>query len=119
MKKITGLLAALSLVSSLISLNAFASNSIEQGKIAAEKFNCASCHGADYNTPIDPTYPKIAGQHKDYLVHSLKAYQRGVNGANGRGNAIMGAQVKALNNKDIENIAAYLNSLQGSLVVKR
>lgn len=115
MKKISGLLAALSLVS----LSAFASNSIEQGKIAAEKFNCASCHGADYSTPIDPTYPKIAGQHKDYLVQVLKAYQRGVNGANGRGNAIMGAQVKALNNKDIENIAAYLNSLQGSLVVKR
>ncbi len=115
MKKISGLLAALSLVS----LSAFASNSIEQGKIAAEKFNCASCHGADYSTPIDPTYPKIAGQHKDYLVQALKAYQRGVNGANGRGNAIMGAQVKALNNKDIENIAAYLNSLQGSLVVKR
>ena len=115
MKKISGLLAALSLVS----LSAFASNSIEQGKIAAEKFNCASCHGADYSTPIDPTYPKIAGQHKDYLVQALKAYQRGLNGANGRGNAIMGAQVKALNNKDIENIAAYLNSLQGSLVVKR
>lgn len=115
MKKISGLLAALSLVS----LSAFASNSIEQGKIAAEKFNCASCHGADYSTPIDQTYPKIAGQHKDYLVQALKAYQRGVNGANGRGNAIMSAQVKALNNKDIENIAAYLNSLQGSLVVKR
>ena len=115
MKKISGLLAALSLVS----LSAFASNSIEQGKIAAEKFNCASCHGADYSTPIDPTYPKIAGQHKDYLVQALKAYQRGVNGANGRGNAIMGAQVKALNNKDIENIAAYLNSLQGSLVLQK
>jgi cytochrome c553 len=119
MKKVTGLLAALSLVSSLISLNAFASNSIEQGKIAVEKLGCASCHGPDYNTPIDPTYPKIAGQHKDYLVHSLKAYQRGANGLNGRGNAIMSAQVKALSNKDIENIAAYLNSLQGGLVVRR
>lgn len=115
MKKITGLFAALSLVS----LSAFASNSIEQGKVAVEKFNCSSCHGADYSTPSDPTYPKIAGQHKDYLVQALKAYQRGVNGANGRGNAIMGAQVKALNNKDIENIAAYLNSLQGSLVLQK
>ena len=24
------------------------------------KANCASCHGADYNSPIDPTYPKLA-----------------------------------------------------------
>src|ERR1700712_1877365 len=32
-----------------------------------KKGNCASCHGANFSTPIDPTYPKIAGQHADYL----------------------------------------------------
>jgi cytochrome c553 len=28
---------------------------------------CAACHGKDANSPIDPSYPKLAGQHRDYL----------------------------------------------------
>ncbi len=40
-----------------------------------KKANCASCHGANYSKPIDPTYPKIAGQHADYLYVALKAYR--------------------------------------------
>ena len=28
---------------------------------------CASCHGANFTKPIDPAYPKLAGQHADYL----------------------------------------------------
>ena len=102
----------------LLSFNAFANN-IAAGKAAAEKYNCASCHGKDYNTPIDPSYPKLAGQHKDYLVQSLIAYKRGGDGANGRGNAIMGAQAKPLSRQDIDNISAYLHSLPGSLVLRK
>ncbi len=103
----------------LLSFNAFAGGNIEAGKAAAEKYNCFACHGKDYNTPIDPSYPKLAGQHQDYLAHALIAYQRGANGANGRGNAIMGAQAKPLSRQDIQNIAAYLHSLPGSLVLRR
>jgi cytochrome c553 len=117
MKKILAL--TVMMLSSLIALNASAAGRIEAGKAAAEKYNCASCHGADYNTPIDPSYPKLAGQHKDYLEQSLIAYKRGGDGPNGRANAIMGAQVKPLSNQDIRNIAAYLHSLPGSLVLKR
>lgn len=103
----------------LLSFNALAAGDIEAGKAVAEKYNCASCHGKDYNTPIDPSYPKLAGQHQDYLEHALIAYKRGTGGANGRGNAIMGAQVKPLSNQDIRNIAAYLHSLPGSLVLRK
>ena len=103
----------------LVSFNAFAAGNIEAGKAAAEKYNCFSCHGKDYNTPIDPSYPKLAGQHEDYLVLAMTAYKRGGEGANGRGNAIMGAQVKPLSNKDIKDIAAYLHSLPGSLVLRK
>jgi cytochrome c553 len=112
--------SALLLSASVFSLNAVAAD-IQAGKAAAEKYNCASCHGKDYNTPIDPSYPRLAGQHKDYLAASLVAYQRGGNAvnANGRGNAIMGAQAKPLSRQDIQNIAAYLNSLPGSLVLRR
>jgi cytochrome c553 len=103
----------------LLSFNAFAGGNIEAGKAAVEKYNCASCHGKDYNTPIDPSYPKLAGQHQDYLEHALVAYKRGVDGANGRGNAIMGAQAKPLSRQDAQDIAAYLHSLPGSLVLRK
>jgi cytochrome c553 len=103
----------------LLSLNAFAAGNIDAGKAATEKYNCASCHGKDFNTPIDPSYPKLAGQHQDYLERSLIEYQRGGNGANGRANAIMGAQAKPLSRKDIQDISAYLHSLSGSLVLRK
>ena len=113
------LTASTLLALSSLSLSVHAAGDINAGKAAAEKYNCASCHGKDYNTPIDPSYPKLAGQHRDYLEHSLVAYQRGADGANGRGNAIMAAQAKPLSRQDIANIAAYLNSLPGSLVLRR
>ncbi|MGE5622667.1 MAG: c-type cytochrome [Bacillota bacterium] len=103
----------------LLSFNAFAAGDVAAGKAAAEKYNCAACHGKDFNSPVDPSYPKLAGQHQDYLEHALIAYQRGVDGANGRGNAIMGAQAKPLSKQDIQNIAAYLHSLPGSLVLRK
>lgn len=117
MNKIFAPIAALFLCS--LSLNAVAADRVAAGKAAAEKFNCASCHGADYNSPIDPSYPRLAGQHADYLERSLIAYQRGADVLNGRGNPIMGAQAKLLSRDDIRNIAVYLESLPGSLVLKR
>ena len=30
-----------------------------------KKGACVSCHGDSFSKPIDPTYPKIAGQHAD------------------------------------------------------
>jgi cytochrome c553 len=106
-------------VASVTSVNAIAGGNIEAGKAAAAKFNCAACHGADFNSPTDPSYPKIAGQYKDYLAHALIAYQRGNSLPNGRANAIMAGQAKQLSPQDIQNIAAYLHSLPGSLVLRR
>ncbi|HEX9171977.1 MAG TPA: cytochrome c [Telluria sp.] len=102
----------------VVSLNAFAGGNIANGEALAKKYNCAACHGADYNKPIDPSYPKLAGQHADYLAHALVAYKRGA-GPNGRNNPIMGGQVKPLSNADIADIAAYLGSLPGTMVVQR
>ncbi len=107
------------LMLALLAVGAVAqAGSVQKGKELVEKYNCASCHGKDYNTPIDPSYPKIAGQHKNYLEHTLIAYRRG-DGANGRSNPVMVGQVKALSNKDISDIAAFLHSQPGSLVLKR
>lgn len=111
--------AAVLVLASATCLGAQAAGNIEAGKKAAQQNNCFTCHGQDYNTPIDPSYPKLAGQHKDYLEHALIAYQRGANAINGRGNAIMGGVVKPLSKKDIQDIAAYLHSLPGTLVVRK
>ena len=32
-----------------------------------QKGACTSCHGSNFSKPIDPSYPKIAGQNWDYL----------------------------------------------------
>lgn len=76
---------------------------------------CASCHGADLNKPIDPSYPKIAGQHADYLYVALKAYQTEGNPQVGRGNAIMGGVAKQFKPAELKLMAAYIGSLPGSL----
>lgn len=75
---------------------------------------CAACHGKDGNTPIDPSYPKLAGQHPDFLIRALADYKAG-----SRKNAIMAAQAQGLSKADIENLAAYYGSLPGSLAAKR
>jgi cytochrome c553 len=86
---------------------------ISNGKAKAETV-CAACHGKDGNTPIDPSYPKLAGQHRDYLERALLDYKSGA-----RKNAIMAGQSQALSRADIKNLSAYYASLPGSLRVKR
>lgn len=107
-----------SLLCSAISFGAAAAGNVNTGKVLAEKYSCATCHGKDYASPIDPSYPKLAGQHRDYLEHALTAYKRG-DAANGRNNAIMTGQVKPLSNQDIKDLAAYFHSLPKSLVIHR
>jgi cytochrome c553 len=77
-------------------------------KLANER--CAACHGKDGNTPIDPSYPRISGQHEDYLVQALRAYK-----VDERKNPIMGAQAKMLSRDDIYNLSAYYARLPGML----
>ena len=109
---------ALVLVSSLISLSAFAGGNIANGKALADK-TCAACHGVDFKSPIDPAYPVLAGQNADYLEHALIAYQRGNTVSNGRANAIMAGMAKPLTHTEIKDVAAYLHSLPGPLVIRR
>ena len=79
------------------------------------KANCASCHGANFGAPIDPSYPKIGGQHADYLYVALKAYKVENNAKVGRANAIMGGMVKQYTNAELKLLAGYVSSLNGQL----
>lgn len=91
------------------------------GKPSAEvdallkKGNCIACHGADLNSPIDPTYPKIAGQHPDYLYVSLKSYQQEKNANIGRSNAIMAAQARLFTHQELKLMADYIGGMAGDL----
>jgi cytochrome c553 len=76
---------------------------------------CASCHGANYSAPIDGSYPKLAGQHADYLYVALKSYQVVGNPHVGRANAIMVGQVKQFSHAELKAMANYLSSLPGDL----
>ena len=99
-----------------VSLQAAAAD-VKRGEELTKKYNCASCHGADFNKPIDPSYPKLAGQHADYIAHALNAYKRGGDQANGRSNPIMAGFAKPLSNQDMIDIGAYLASLPSQLVI--
>ncbi len=76
---------------------------------------CASCHGANYSKPIDPSYPKLAGQHADYLYMSLKGYKADKAGLTGRSHAIMGAQAKPYSAAELKAMSVYLASLAGDM----
>ena len=80
-----------------------------------KKGNCASCHGPNFSTPIDPTYPKLAGQHADYLYVALKAYQTDKNPQVGRNNAVMMGMSRPFTHAEAKVLAAYFASLPGEL----
>lgn len=120
MKKLTLALAATLFVAFG---SAASAADLAAGQAAYQKYTCASCHGADGKTPIMPAYPILAGQHADYLAHSLKTYKRGQAGApassNIRKNAVMGAMAMQLSDQDIVNIAAWLATLPSPLSVQQ
>lgn len=90
------------------------------GKVLTEAHNCAACHGPNLNKPVSAEYPKLAGQHADYLYWALRQYQMGNGNPNfGRNNPIMAAQVQSLSQSDLKDISAYIESLDGDLVVKK
>lgn len=77
--------------------------------MANEKIaSCEACHGAGGKEPIDASYPIIAGQYKDYLVHALEAYRNG-----DRTNILMASQATNLTDKDIDELAEYFSKQEG------
>ncbi|HEX5126473.1 MAG TPA: cytochrome c [Rhodocyclaceae bacterium] len=89
---------------------AFASGDPDRGK---EKSTvCAACHNADGNSVV-PTFPRLAGQNEDYIVHALASYKNGT-----RKNEVMKGMVATLTKQDMEDLAAYFSSQQGLFVKK-
>ncbi|WP_309624841.1 c-type cytochrome [Methylibium sp.] len=80
-----------------------------------QKGACATCHGDNFSKPIDASYPKLAGQHADYLGVALKAYKTEKNALVGRSNAIMAAQAKPYTNAELKLLSKYIASLPSDL----
>jgi len=80
-----------------------------------KKGNCESCHGKNFSAPIDPTYPKLAGQHGDYLFTALKEYQTDKNPQVARNHAIMMGMARPFTHAEAKQLAAYLATLPSEL----
>ncbi len=89
-----------------LSLEANAGNPQRGAELAEEV--CQSCHGMDGNLVLDETYPKLGGQHFDYLVFALKAYRSG-----DRDNAQMMPFASDLSDRDIRDLAAWYSRQDG------
>ncbi|SAK70622.1 cytochrome c class I [Caballeronia arationis] len=104
----------------IASMNAAHAADVANGKSLSDSHNCAACHGPNLNQPVSGEYPKLAGQHATYIYWALRQYQMGNGNPNfGRSNAIMAAQVQNLSQSDLKDLAAYIESLNGSLVLKK
>ena len=84
------------------------------GKTGADLYRetCAACHGADGNSAA-ADFPKLAGQHYDYLVKAMRDYKSGA-----RKNAIMSPLVANLTQRDLEDLAAFY-AHQSGLVTRK
>ncbi len=67
---------------------------------------CAACHGADGNSGANPLWPKLAGQHPEYIAKQLHDFK-----ANQRKDATMAPMAAPLKDQDIDDLAAYFSSL--------
>jgi len=99
------------LCSLLLAVGSAHAQNVKRGAELAKP--CAACHGEDGNS-IAPTFPRIAGQHQDYLLHSLRSYRTGA-----RKNAIMSSQIEKLTDQDFRDLAAYYAQMKGPLSVIR
>lgn len=82
-----------------------------QGDAAAGRekaFTCTGCHSAPGMRNAYPGYtvPMIGGQHAEYLIIALKAYQ-----SKERSHPTMQAHAATMSEQDMADIAAYFSSL--------
>lgn len=94
------------LVMSIVSVNCVAAGNPVAGK--AKSNVCAACHGADGNS-TNPAWPKLAGQHPEYLAKQLYDYREGR-----RENPQMSPMAQNLSDEDIADLSAYYASQKNS-----
>jgi len=71
---------------------------------------CVACHGPDGAKPILPTYPKIAGQNKEYAIAQMKDIKSGARN-NGQTAAMKGV-MHLVSDEEIAIIGEWLSTLK-------
>jgi len=109
--KIVASAATLFLAATLLAQPALAQGDAEAGKEIG--YTCLGCHGIDGYRNAYPSYrvPKLGGQKAAYIVVALKDYREGR-----RSHDTMEAQASSLSDQDIEDVAAYLATLNAGTV---
>lgn len=82
----------------------YANIDLQAGKEKAETV-CAACHNKDGNS-VNPGWPKLAGQHADYMLLQLKAYKDGKL----RQGPLMQGILATMSEQDMKNAAAYFST---------
>ena len=93
-----------------LTATANAAGNAKAGKTKAAA--CATCHGANGNS-MNPSWPKLAGQHAGYISKQLADFKAGKT----RSDPLMGGQVANLSKQDMDDIGAYFaqqTSTQGA-----
>ncbi|HTY04249.1 MAG TPA: c-type cytochrome [Rhodocyclaceae bacterium] len=90
------------LLVSALALAASAAVAAEPKEIAATV--CLPCHGEAGNSVL-PTFPKLAGQQKDYLLKQLQEFASGK-----RKNEIMAPIISTVDKGDFAGLAAYFSA---------
>ncbi|NHI01029.1 MULTISPECIES: c-type cytochrome [Oceanimonas] len=72
--------------------------------------SCVSCHGPE-GVGAGEAFPRLAGQHADYIEGQLKAWQSGSRAPDTHG--LMAPIAKRLSAEDISAVASYFASLGG------
>lgn len=96
-------LVSISIVLALGAAGVQAAGDVAAGKAKAAV--CAACHGPDGNSPANPVWPKLAGQHPSYLVKQLTELKSGA-----RKDQTMSPMAAPLSEQDIQNLAAFFSS---------
>jgi cytochrome c len=71
---------------------------------------CIACHGPDGAKPIMPTYPKIAGQNKEYAIAQMKDIKTGARN-NGQTAAMKGV-MHLVSDEEIAILGEWLSTLK-------
>jgi cytochrome c553 len=97
-----------------------ATQSIERGRMIAQRGippqdvpACVDCHGPS-ETPRNPIYPRLAGQHADYLVLQLKLFKEEQRGGTAYVH-LMRHVAGGLNAEQMHDVAHYYGSLTQTL----
>lgn len=79
-----------------------------QGDWQRDLPSCVACHGPE-GVGVGDTFPRLAGQHADYIESQLKAWQAGSRSGDTHG--LMGSVANKLTATEITAVASYFASV--------